>query len=182
MPAALYSSPLKELMEKPEIVSTFNTLHSSRLYSLVCLGKDTVFIMAHNYIEEIKSLTESVKIPSVIEIYTPSYCPYTDNDRKILQYFTGFGSRHRHWVYIAEYDYIKKTAVLETKVGAIAIIPWDIAINSNGHPIYTERTTQTINLLKYGKTQVQLTLKDWRPLHVCSTLYGDLLVIMDSCD
>lgn len=71
MPAALYSSPLKELMEKPEIVSTFNTLHSSRLYSLVCLGKDTVFIMAHNYIEEIKSLTESVKIPSVIEIYTP---------------------------------------------------------------------------------------------------------------
>lgn len=83
---------------------------------------------------------------------------------------------------IAEYDYIKKTAVLETKVGAIAIIPWDIAINSNGHPIYTERTTQTINLLKYGKTQVQLTLKDWRPLNVCSTLYGDLLLIMDSCD
>lgn len=46
MPAALYSSPLKELMEKPEIVRTIPTYDPARLYtcSLVCLGKETVFV------------------------------------------------------------------------------------------------------------------------------------------
>lgn len=48
MPAALYSSPLKGLMEEPEIVSTINSCHSACLYSLACLGKDMVFTTGNN--------------------------------------------------------------------------------------------------------------------------------------
>lgn len=55
MPAALYFSPLKELIEEPEMVMTINSWFSHRLYSVACLGKDMVFTTGKNgTIEKIK--------------------------------------------------------------------------------------------------------------------------------
>lgn len=60
--------------------------------------------------------------------------------------------------------------------------PWDIALNRKGQLVYTDRDGQTINLLNNKKTQVLMTFRDWKPLNVCCTFYGDLLVIMISYD
>lgn len=55
MPAALYSCPLKELIEEPEMVMKINSWFSHRLYSVACLGKDMVFTTGNNCtIEKIK--------------------------------------------------------------------------------------------------------------------------------
>ena len=43
LPPALYSSPIKDLLEEPEVVSTIETKHSSMLYNVACLGRDTIF-------------------------------------------------------------------------------------------------------------------------------------------
>lgn len=64
----------------------------------------------------------------------------------------------------------------------VMIHPWNIAIDSDSNFVYTDRYQQTIFLLKNNETHVLLTVRDWRPLNVCITLNGDLLVIMDSCD
>lgn len=58
MPAALYSSPLKGLMEEPDMVSTINSCHSACLYSVACLGKNMVFTTGDNYTIEGIQLTE----------------------------------------------------------------------------------------------------------------------------
>nr|XP_034324673.1 uncharacterized protein LOC105343882 [Crassostrea gigas] len=134
MPAALYSSPLKELMEEPEIISTIQSCHSACLYSVVCRGKDMVFTTGDDCTIENIKLTEK-------------------GGSKIQRARTESGNT-----------------------------PWDITLDKDGHLVYTDGEKQTINLLKNDKIQVLLTLHNWKPLNVCSTLYGDILVIMDSCD
>nr|XP_034324676.1 uncharacterized protein LOC105343899 isoform X2 [Crassostrea gigas] len=134
MPAALYSSPLKELIEKPEVISTINSCHSSCLYSLACLGNDMVFTTGNN------CTIESIKL-----------------------------------------TIIGGSCVQHTRIES-GNRSWDITLDRDGHLVYTDREKQTINLLKNKKTNVFLTLKNWRPVNICSTLYGDLLAIMDSCD
>lgn len=53
MPAALYSSSPKELMEEPEIVKTIHSCHSACLHSVVCLGINRIITTADNCIIEI---------------------------------------------------------------------------------------------------------------------------------
>ena len=43
MPPALWSSPIKDLLEEPKVVSTIETKHPSMLYNVACLGRDTIF-------------------------------------------------------------------------------------------------------------------------------------------
>ncbi|XP_078342038.1 uncharacterized protein LOC144627896 [Crassostrea virginica] len=60
--------------------------------------------------------------------------------------------------------------------------PYDIAVTRSGGLVYTDWWNSSINLLRGTQIQTLITLRGWRPLHVCSTASGDLVVIMYSDD
>ena len=71
--------------------------------------------------------------------------------------------------------------------------PWDISVTQSGNLLYADHWGSSINLLSSTQslfrrlvngTQIQtlITLRGWKPLGLCSTSSGDLLVIMDSVD
>nr|XP_022305039.1 uncharacterized protein LOC111112036 isoform X1 [Crassostrea virginica] len=79
---------------------------------------------------------------------------------------------------------------VQTKSGNV---PLDIAVTRSGGLVYTGYNDRSINLVSgtqtlfsrlVSGTQIQtlITLRGWRPLGLCSTSSGDLLVIMTSDD
>nr|XP_022306699.1 tripartite motif-containing protein 3-like [Crassostrea virginica] len=60
--------------------------------------------------------------------------------------------------------------------------PKDIAVTQSGGLVYTDYHDRSINLVSGTQIQTLITLPGWRPLHLCSTSSGDLLVIMRSDD
>nr|XP_022300871.1 E3 ubiquitin-protein ligase TRIM36-like [Crassostrea virginica] len=60
--------------------------------------------------------------------------------------------------------------------------PWDIAVTRSGGLVYTDPGDRSINLVSGTQIQTLITLRGWRPLGMCSTSSGDLLVIMKSDD
>ncbi|XP_078331233.1 uncharacterized protein LOC144625058 [Crassostrea virginica] len=60
--------------------------------------------------------------------------------------------------------------------------PRDIAVTRSGDLVYTDPLDSSINLVSATQIQRLITLRGWRPLYLCSTSSGDLLVIMDSDD
>ena len=60
--------------------------------------------------------------------------------------------------------------------------PWDIAVTRSGDLVYTDYSDRSINLVSGTQIQTLITLRGWRPLCLCSTSSGDLLVTMDSDD
>ncbi|XP_062590592.1 uncharacterized protein LOC134252171 [Saccostrea cucullata] len=58
--------------------------------------------------------------------------------------------------------------------------PSNIAVTKSGDLVYTD--VSTVNIVKNEKIEEVIRLKNWRPLGVCSTSSGDLLVIMRSDD
>ncbi|XP_078331348.1 uncharacterized protein LOC144625132 [Crassostrea virginica] len=59
---------------------------------------------------------------------------------------------------------------------------YDIAVTRGGGLVYTDYWDRSINLVSGTQIQTLITLQGWRPLYLCSTASGDLLVIMDSED
>ncbi|XP_056004200.1 uncharacterized protein LOC130046287 [Ostrea edulis] len=68
---------------------------------------------------------------------------------------------------------------IQTKYGRE---PTDIAVTRDGDLVYTDFRNKTVNLIKNKQIQTVITLQGWRPLTVCSTASGDLLVTMISDD
>nr|XP_022305809.1 uncharacterized protein LOC111112569 [Crassostrea virginica] len=68
---------------------------------------------------------------------------------------------------------------VQTKSGNV---PWDIAVTRSGGLVYTDGSDRSINLVSGTQIQTLITLRGWRPLHLCSTSSRDLLVIMTSDD
>nr|XP_022309179.1 uncharacterized protein LOC111114924 [Crassostrea virginica] len=66
---------------------------------------------------------------------------------------------------------------IQTKSGNA---PRDIAVTRSGGLVYTDWGDRSINLVSGTQIQTLITLRGWRPLSLCSTASGDLLVIMES--
>ncbi|XP_034329050.2 protein wech-like [Magallana gigas] len=61
-------------------------------------------------------------------------------------------------------------------------MPNDIAVDSNGHIIYLDWQTRTVNKVKNGEIKVLITLRGWTPVNLCVISTSDLLVSMYSND
>ncbi|XP_052676477.1 uncharacterized protein LOC128157861 [Crassostrea angulata] len=68
--------------------------------------------------------------------------------------------------------------LLETIKTKSAERPGDIAVDSDGDLLYSDRTTGTVNKVKNGQTEELITLQGWAPGNLCVTSIGDLLVTM----
>ncbi|XP_078331577.1 uncharacterized protein LOC144625244 [Crassostrea virginica] len=62
------------------------------------------------------------------------------------------------------------------------IMPYDIAVTRSGDLVYTDYGDSSINLVSGTQIQILITLRGWRPVCLCSTSFGDLLVSMTSDD
>ncbi|XP_061175869.1 uncharacterized protein LOC133184806 [Saccostrea echinata] len=61
-------------------------------------------------------------------------------------------------------------------------LPSDIAVTSDGDLMYSGGITGTVNKVKNGQTEDVIRLQGWRPINLCITSSGDLLVTMYSDD
>eukprot|EP00105_Crassostrea_gigas_P021693 XP_011440913.1 PREDICTED: uncharacterized protein LOC105337743 [Crassostrea gigas] len=61
-------------------------------------------------------------------------------------------------------------------------IPNDIAIDSDGHLLFTSGATRTVNKVKNGKTEELIRFIEWKPSGLCTTSNGNLLVTLFSGD
>ncbi|XP_062621124.1 uncharacterized protein LOC134282739 [Saccostrea cucullata] len=68
---------------------------------------------------------------------------------------------------------------IKTKTGEW---PRGIAVTSDGSLVYSNGRTKTVNKVKNGQTEEMIRLQGWKPLNLCVTSSGDLLVTMYSDD
>ena len=68
---------------------------------------------------------------------------------------------------------------VQTKSGNM---PEDITVTQNQDLVYTDFIDRSINIVKDTQIQPLITVRGWKPLYLCNTSSGDLLVTMVSDD
>lgn len=58
--------------------------------------------------------------------------------------------------------------------------PWDIAVTRTGDLLYSDDRNRTVNVVKNSHIQQMIRFESWRPLSLCITSWGDLLIIIDN--
>lgn len=58
--------------------------------------------------------------------------------------------------------------------------PWDVTVTQNGDVLYSDSKDQSINIWNTKEAKELFKLQNWIPHGVCSTITGDILVIMSS--
>ncbi|XP_062620414.1 uncharacterized protein LOC134281988 [Saccostrea cucullata] len=61
-------------------------------------------------------------------------------------------------------------------------VPYDIAVTKSGDLVHTDGDTRTVNIVKGKEIEELIRLQGWKPINICSTSSGELLVTMDSDD
>ncbi|XP_065937718.1 uncharacterized protein [Magallana gigas] len=76
-----------------------------------------------------------------------------------------------------------KGSTLHTILTKSGVWPGDIAVDSNGNLLYSERETRTVNKVKRSlQTEELIKLQGWKPFNLCVTSTGALLVTLYSND
>nr|XP_011430067.2 uncharacterized protein LOC105330169 [Crassostrea gigas] len=75
-----------------------------------------------------------------------------------------------------------KGSLLQTVKQKSGKFPYDIAVDSDGDLLYTNGATGTVYKVKNRQTEELIRLQGWRPLNLCVTSTGDLLVTMFNDD
>ncbi|XP_052676954.1 uncharacterized protein LOC128158237, partial [Crassostrea angulata] len=73
-----------------------------------------------------------------------------------------------------------KGSTLDTIFTKSGIWPNDIAVDSDGNLLYSDRGTRTVYKIKRSQTEELVRLQGWRLYNLCVTSTGDLLVTMYS--
>lgn len=58
--------------------------------------------------------------------------------------------------------------------------PRNIAVTGSGDLFYTDYQDKTVDIVTNKQIRTMISLKEWAPLYVCTTVTGNLLVIMNS--
>eukprot|EP00105_Crassostrea_gigas_P020049 XP_011438729.1 PREDICTED: uncharacterized protein LOC105336199 [Crassostrea gigas] len=75
-----------------------------------------------------------------------------------------------------------KGSTLHTIFTKSGVWPSDIAVDSDGNLLYSNRGTRTVYKVKSCQTEEVIRLQGWKPFNLCVTSTGDLLVTMYSED
>nr|XP_011430614.2 uncharacterized protein LOC105329443 isoform X2 [Crassostrea gigas] len=68
---------------------------------------------------------------------------------------------------------------IKTKQG---VYPDDIAVTSAGDLVYCDRISKTLNQVKDGKIEEIIVFQRWKPINLCVSSTGDLLVVLSYDD
>ncbi|XP_061168968.1 E3 ubiquitin-protein ligase TRIM71-like [Saccostrea echinata] len=77
---------------------------------------------------------------------------------------------------------VNKGSLLQSITTTSGKDPYDITLTKGGDLVFTDSRDKTVNIVRNGKIDKLITLQNWRPLCVCRTFHGDLLVTMDNVD
>ncbi|XP_065928653.1 E3 ubiquitin-protein ligase TRIM71 isoform X4 [Magallana gigas] len=121
----------------------------------------------------LKPLLDEPRIISTIQTQYPLTSVTCDSDEEI---WACSYSNQMMSLYNLQGELVKS---VQTKSGNG---PWDIAVTRSGDLVYTDYNDRTVNIVKNTQIQTVIRLQGWRPLSVCSTSSGDLLVVMVSDD
>uniref|UniRef100_K1PTE4 Tripartite motif-containing protein 2 n=1 Tax=Magallana gigas TaxID=29159 RepID=K1PTE4_MAGGI len=180
-----YSSKIREFSKLPPKVNVSmpifipKTINSEKLYSL--FGQITPLSTPTE--ENILSLNQlNTTVEELLD--EPKLVATMKTGHNIFRCIACH-SENRIWT-SGETNEIKcfnsKGSLLQTVYTKSGVFPNDITVYSDGDLIVSDGGKKTVYKVNIGQTEELIRLEEWRPLNLCVTTTGDLLVTMYSDD